>query len=314
LKNTLFGSSAMIPRLAGVASWSPADAAEYEVLLSRGLALSDEKTRRVHYRRLAVRESARQPKVAQKEEHGASGAADRIDASGAEDEPASMDAEPTTAHATKKSRRKSAAQLRKSEEKQEQKWLARRTATAHAVAARLGCRPHILRLVLGAVGRFLELLTGEGALMMKRLKGNPRECPASSWRAAHGLPTPTPMVASTLPKPALAAQAPQPPEAPSAAPAPASAPASVDRMRLPASLAKAVVADGAQAVKSLVSKPDKEMPPLPISGEKRGKLPSPSQSPGSSQLAPPQQGSWRLVEVTGVVRKLRKVPPAQGQG
>ena len=113
-----------------------------------------------------------------------------------------------------------------------------------------------------------------------------------------------------------------PTEAPSASPAPTSAPASVDRMRLPASLAKMVVADGAQAVKSFVSK---EATPLPVSGEKRGKLPSPSQSPGSSQHEPPEQGNGRFATVVQpdgrviegamlATRKLRKVPPASGQG
>ena len=128
-----------------------------------------------------------------------------------------------------------------------------------------------------------------------------------------------------VPKPALAAQAPQPPEAPSAAPAPTFAPASVDRMRLPASRAKAVVAVGAQAVKPFVSEPGKEATPLPVSGEKRGKLPSPSQSPGSSQHEPPEQGSGRFATVVQpdgrviegamlATRKLRKVPPALRQG
>ena len=82
---------------------------------------------------------------------------------------------------------------------------------------------------------------------------------------------------------------------------------------------------GAQAVKSLVSETDKEATLLPVSGEKRGKLPSPSQSPGSSQHEPPEQGNGRFATVVQpdgrviegamlATRKLRKVPPAQGQG
>ena len=40
-------------------TWSPAEAAEYEVQLSLRLSQADAATRREHYRRLAVREQAR---------------------------------------------------------------------------------------------------------------------------------------------------------------------------------------------------------------------------------------------------------------
>ena len=150
------------PALA-VAGWSPEEAARYELAIIKGLA-GDKRAQRVYYHKVRVVAEARAR--AQQQQVQLSGADTKAAASaGGRSEGA---VRPTDVAAPRARRRKSEAQRLKSVQKLQHKHLQRRCEAAAAKAG--GSSPRVLARVLACCGRFLELLTSEGAERMARLR------------------------------------------------------------------------------------------------------------------------------------------------
>ena len=150
------------PALAA-AGWSPEEAARYELAIIKGLA-GDKRAQRVYYHKVRVVAEARAR--AQQQQVQLSGADTKAAASaGGRSEGA---VRPTDVAAPRARRRKSEAQRLKSVQKLQHKHLQRRCEAAAAKAG--GSSPRVLARVLACCGRFLEMLTSEGAERMARLR------------------------------------------------------------------------------------------------------------------------------------------------
>lgn len=263
--------------------WAPEEAARYEVELSRLLALADGRTRREHYHRMGVRESAR-AQVAERTRAKAAKAEaehDRAGTGGAQCDDAVIDETQLEPAAETRTRGKSDAQRQRSKDKLSHKWLEKRCCAAAGKAG--GSSPRVLALVLGAVARFISMLEPEGTALMKRLRERSPSlpCPASCWRAAHGLPAPVPPALRT---PTLAATVPMMTLSPQIL------------AKLPGGLS---LAGG-----RVTSKQDESMAPAPVAG-KRDKE-SPSRVPGS----PSQVCAQKTTRPTGQARLAAKAARA----
>ena len=150
-------------------SWTPEEAARYDIAMCRGLS-RDKKALRVYLSK--VRTVATVRAQCQQQLDAAAGGCEKMigkGAGGASAGSAGSSGPPAAAAAESRKRRgKSAAQRQQSVKKLQHKWLQRRCEAAAAKAG--GSPPKVLARVLACCGRFLQLLHPEGAELMERVR------------------------------------------------------------------------------------------------------------------------------------------------
>ena len=150
-------------------SWTPEEAARYDIAMCRGLS-RDKKALRVYLSK--VRTVATVRAQCQQQLNAAAGGCEKVigkGAGGAGAGSAGSSGPPAAAAAESRKRRgKSAAQRQQSVKKLQHKWLQRRCEAAAAKVG--GSPPKVLARVLACCGRFLQLLHPEGAELMERVR------------------------------------------------------------------------------------------------------------------------------------------------